>query len=81
MLDSIVSKLQCWNSSPIWEATCELQFEQKGTHEVLTDPIQSTLRAGQCFYALARPCFVEAVHKGQLKGEAKAIRVPFFWQK
>ena len=26
---------------------------------------------------LARQCFVEAIHKGQLKGEAKAIRVPF----
>ena len=25
---------------------------------------------------IARPCFVEAAHKGQLKGEAKAIRVP-----
>ena len=55
---------------------CELQFVQKDTHEVLADPIQSTLRAGQGFYALARQCFVEAVHKGQLKEEAKAIRVP-----
>ena len=26
---------------------------------------------------LAHQCFVEAVHKGQLKGEAKAIRVPY----
>ena len=55
---------------------CELQFVQKDTHEVLADPIQSTLRAGQGFYVLARQCFVEAVHKGQLKEEAKAIRVP-----
>ena len=56
---------------------CELQFVQKDTHEVLADPIQSKLRANQCFYVLARQCFVEAVHKGQIKGEAKAIRVPF----
>ena len=56
---------------------CELQFVQKNTHKVLADPIRGTLRANQCFYVLARQCFVEAVHKGQLKGEAKAIRVPF----
>ena len=56
---------------------CELQFVQKDTHEVLADPIQSKLRANQCFYVLARQCFVEAIHKGQLKGEATAIRVPF----
>ena len=49
----------------------------KDTHEVLADPIQSKLRANQCFYVIARQCFVEAVHKGQIKGEAKAIRVPF----
>ena len=55
----------------------ELQFVQKNTHEVLTDPIQSKLRANQCFYVLARQCFVEAIHKGQLKGKAKAMRVPF----
>ena len=55
---------------------CELQFVQKDTKEVLTDPIQSKIRANQCFYVLARHCFVEATHKGQLKGEAKAIRVP-----
>ena len=56
---------------------CELQFVQKDTHKVLTDPIQSKLCANQCFYVIARQCFVKAVHKGQLKEEAKAIRVPF----
>ena len=56
---------------------CELPFVQKDTHEVVADPIRGTLRANQCIYVLARQCFVEAVHKGQLKGEAKAIRVPF----
>ena len=44
---------------------CELQFVQTDTHQVLADPIQSKLRAN-----------VEAARKGQLKGEAKAIRVP-----
>ena len=29
-----------------------------------------------CYYVIARPCLVEAAHKGQIKGEAKAIRVP-----
>ena len=56
---------------------CELQFVQKDTHKVLSDPIQSKLCANQCFYVIARQCFVKAVHKGQLKEEAKAIRVPF----
>ena len=55
---------------------CELQFVQIDTHQVLADPIQSKLRANHCYYVIARPCFVEAAHKGQIKGEAKAIRVP-----
>ena len=49
---------------------------QTDTHQVLADPIQSKLRANHCYYVIARQCFVEAAHKGQLKGEAKAIRVP-----
>ena len=55
---------------------CELQFVQLDTHQVLADPIQSKLRANHCYYVIARPCLVEAAHKGQIKGEAKAIRVP-----
>ena len=55
---------------------CELQFVQIDTHQVLADPIQSKLRANHCYYVIARPCFVEAAHKGQIKREAKAIRVP-----
>ena len=43
---------------------------------VLTDPIQHKLCANQSFYVLARQCFVEATHKGQLKGDANAISVP-----
>ena len=49
---------------------------QLDTHQVLADPIQSKLRANHCYYVIARPCLVEAAHKGQIKGEAKAIRVP-----
>ena len=55
---------------------CELQFAQTDTHQVLADPIQSKLSANHCYYVIAQQCFVEAAHKGQLKGEAKAIRVP-----
>ena len=54
---------------------CELQFVQLDTCQVLADPIQSKLRANRCFYVIARPCLVEAA-QGQIKGEAKAIRVP-----
>ena len=54
----------------------KLQFVQTDTHQVLADPIQSKLRANHCYYVIAQQCFVEATRKGQLKGEAKAIRVP-----
>ena len=43
----------------------ELQFVQNDTHEVLADPIRGTLRANQCFYVIARQCFVEAVPFGK----------------
>ena len=68
-----------WQSSPTWDAIApsgELQFVQTNTHQVLADPIQSKLRANHCYYVIAQRCFVEAARKGQLKGEAKAIRVP-----
>ena len=55
---------------------CELQFVHKGTHKVLADPIWNTLRDNHCFNVIARQCFVDALHKGHLKGGAKAIRVP-----
>ena len=55
---------------------CELQFMQLDTHQVLADPIQSKLKAYHCYCVIAPPCFVEAAHKEQIKGEAKAIRVP-----
>ena len=55
---------------------CELQLVHKDTHKVLVDPIWNTLRDNNCFNVIVRQCFVEAEHKGQLKGGAKAIRVP-----
>ena len=55
---------------------CELQFVEPDSNATLADPIWDTLRVGRTFYVLAQPCFVGAVHKGQLKGEAKAIKVP-----
>ena len=51
---------------------CKLQFVQTNTLQVLADPIQHALSTNQRYYVIAR---VEAGHKGQLKGEVKAIRV------
>ena len=39
-------------------------------------PSYSKLRANHCCCVIAQPCFVEAAHKGQIKGKAKTIRVP-----
>ena len=50
---------------------CELQFVHKDTHKVLVDPIWKTLRDNNCFNVIVRRCFVDAEHKGQLKGGAK----------
>ena len=55
---------------------CELQFVHKDTCQVLADPIWNTLRNNHCFNVVAKQCFVDALHKGHLAGEAKAIRVP-----
>ena len=55
---------------------CELQFVEQNTQQLLADPIQSKLRGNYCCYVIARPCLVEAEHSGQIRGEAKAIRVP-----
>ena len=56
---------------------CELDFVRRNTHQKLVDPIWSTLRDNNCFTVIARPCFAEAEHKGRVKGDAKAIRVPY----
>ena len=47
---------------------CELDFVRRNTHQKLVDPIWSTLRDNNCFTVIARPCFAEAEHKGQMKG-------------
>ena len=46
------------------------------TCQVLADPIWHTLQDNVCFNVVAKQCFVDALHKGHLTGEAKAIRVP-----
>ena len=43
--------------------------------QVLADPIQSGISTNQKYYVIAKQCMVEAGHKGQLKGEVKAVRV------
>ena len=55
---------------------CELDFVCRETHRKLVDPIWSTLRNNNSFTVISYPCFEEAEHKGQMKGDAKAIRVP-----
>jgi len=54
---------------------CELQFVHMNTLQVLADPIQSAISTNQKYYVIAKQCMVEAGHKGQLKGEVKAVRV------
>ena len=46
-------------------------------HPCCPDPVQQQLNTEQNLYVIARPCFVEAMHKGSLIGGEKAIRVPF----
>ena len=36
---------------------------------------KSAISANQKYYVIAKQCMVEAGHKGQLKGEVKAVRV------
>ena len=47
---------------------------QLDTCQVQADTIWSKLGANHCHYVIAQPCSVETAHKGQIKGEAKAIR-------
>ena len=56
---------------------CELDFVCRDSQKKLVDPIWHTLRDGNCFAVISSPCFEEAEHKGQMQGDAKAIRVPF----
>ena len=55
---------------------CELDFVCRDSQQKLADPIWHTLRDSNCFTVISSPCFEEAEHKGQIQGDAKAIRVP-----
>ena len=69
----MVSKMQCWNLRSNSTFGCELQFAQKDTHEA-----HSGHTTCQPVFLRARPTvFCGSSAQGQLKGEAKAIRVPF----
>ena len=54
----------------------ELTFVQRDTGQLLTNPIWDTLRDCSRFHLVVRQCCCRAEHKGQLKRNAKAIRVP-----
>ena len=56
---------------------CELDFVCRNSQQKLVDPIWHTLRDCNCFTVVVSPCLEEAEHKGQMQGEAKALRVPF----
>ena len=56
---------------------CELDFVCRDSQQKLVDPIWHTLRDCNCFTVISSPCFEEAEHKGQMQGDAKAMRVPF----
>ena len=55
---------------------CELDFFCRDSQQKLVGPIWHTLRDSNCFTVISSPCFEEAEHKGQIQGDAKAIRVP-----
>ena len=56
---------------------CELDFVCRDSQEKLVDPIWHTLRDSNCFTVISSPCFEEAEHKGQMRGDGKAIQVPY----
>ena len=56
---------------------CELDFVCRNSQQKLVDPIWQTLRDCNCFTVVVSPCLEEAERKGQIQGEAKALRVPF----
>ena len=58
---------------------CELDFLCCNSQQKLVDPIWHTLRDCNCFTVVVSPCLVVAEHKGQIQGEAKALRVPFYY--
>ena len=57
---------------------CELDFVCCNSQQKLVDPIWQTLRDCNCFAAVVSPCAEKAEHEGQMQGETKALRVPFY---
>ena len=57
---------------------CELDFVCRNSQQKLVDPIWQTLRDCNCFTVVVSPCAEKAEHKGQMQGETKALRVPFY---
>ena len=55
----------------------QLTIVCRDSQQKLVGPIWHTLRDSNCFTVISSPCFEEAEHKGQMQGDAKAIRVPF----
>ena len=55
---------------------CELTFVRQDTGQPLRNPVWDTLRDCNHFQIVVRQCCSRGVHKGQMKQNAKAIRVP-----
>ena len=56
---------------------CALTFICRDSRRKLVDPIWPTLLHNYCFNVISQPCLDVAEHKGQGKGSAKAIKVPY----
>ena len=56
---------------------CALTFVCRDSRMKLADPIWPTLLDNYCFNVISQPCLDIAENKGQGKGGAKAIRVPY----
>ena len=55
---------------------CELTFVRQDTGQLLCSPVWDTLRDCNQFQIVVRQCCQCAEHKGQMRQNAKAIRVP-----
>ena len=55
---------------------CELTFVRQDTGQLLCSPVWDTLRDCNHFQIVVRQCSQCAEHKGQMRKNAKALRVP-----
>ena len=55
---------------------CELTFVRQDTGQLLCSPVWDTIRDCNQFQIVVRQCCQCAEHKGQMRQNAKAIRVP-----